>query len=132
MGARVTANVRVARERTIDMDAPFTFSAVVLAPALNAPDRNWFTGPSEGARRARMDLSMRPQLCQGTAAVSAEAPPMGYVFDPAPLPTLPVQGSDKLFPIHRIYCVGRNYDEHTKRDGRRHQRPAVLLPKKCR
>ena len=35
-----------------------------------------------------------------------------YVVPPAPIATLPVQGSDKLFPIHRIYCVGRNYAEH--------------------
>jgi len=36
----------------------------------------------------------------------------GYVVPPAPVATLPVQGSDKLFPVHRIYCVGRNYAEH--------------------
>ncbi|MPR12367.1 fumarylacetoacetate hydrolase family protein [Microvirga tunisiensis] len=36
----------------------------------------------------------------------------GYVVQPAAVATLPVQGSDKVFPIHRIYCVGRNYAEH--------------------
>jgi fumarylpyruvate hydrolase len=36
----------------------------------------------------------------------------GYVVQPPPVPTLPVQGSDKLFPVHRVYCVGRNYAEH--------------------
>ncbi|MBB3772898.1 fumarylpyruvate hydrolase [Angulomicrobium tetraedrale] len=35
-----------------------------------------------------------------------------YVISPPGIPTLPVEGSDKLFPIHRIYCVGRNYAEH--------------------
>ncbi len=35
-----------------------------------------------------------------------------YAFAPHPLPTLPVRGTDKLFPVHRIYCVGRNYAEH--------------------
>ena len=35
-----------------------------------------------------------------------------YVFAPSPAPTLPIKGSDKLFPVHRIYCVGRNYAEH--------------------
>jgi fumarylpyruvate hydrolase len=35
-----------------------------------------------------------------------------YVFAPSPVPTLPIKGSDKLFPVHRIYCVGRNYAEH--------------------
>jgi fumarylpyruvate hydrolase len=36
----------------------------------------------------------------------------GYVIQPQPAATLPVKGSDKLFPIHRVYCVGRNYAEH--------------------
>jgi len=35
-----------------------------------------------------------------------------YIFAPHPLPALPVRGSDKVFPVHRIYCVGRNYAEH--------------------
>lgn len=35
-----------------------------------------------------------------------------YVFAPQPQPALPIRGSDKLFPVHRIYCVGRNYAEH--------------------
>jgi fumarylpyruvate hydrolase len=42
---------------------------------------------------------------------------MTYAFTPVPQPTLPISGSDKLFPIHRIYCVGRNYAEHTKEMG---------------
>ncbi|MTH76901.1 fumarylacetoacetate hydrolase family protein [Paracoccus aestuariivivens] len=35
-----------------------------------------------------------------------------YAFTPAPIPTLPVAGDDTLFPIRRIYCVGRNFAEH--------------------
>ncbi|MCB1493952.1 MAG: fumarylacetoacetate hydrolase family protein [Rhodobiaceae bacterium] len=35
-----------------------------------------------------------------------------YVFAPPPQVALPVAGSDKLFPVRRIYCVGRNYAEH--------------------
>ena len=26
--------------------------------------------------------------------------------------TLPIKGSDDLFPVRRIYCIGRNYAEH--------------------
>jgi len=37
---------------------------------------------------------------------------MTYAFAPIALPTLPIQGSDKFFPVHRIYCVGRNYADH--------------------
>lgn len=35
-----------------------------------------------------------------------------YAFDPGPRPALPIQGSDRLFPIRRVYCVGRNYADH--------------------
>lgn len=42
---------------------------------------------------------------------------MSYVFNPAPVATVPVVGSDSLFPVHRIYCVGRNYAEHAKEMG---------------
>lgn len=35
-----------------------------------------------------------------------------YAFPPLPLPALPVRGTDELLPVHRIYCVGRNYAEH--------------------
>lgn len=32
---------------------------------------------------------------------------------PAPKPvTLPVAGSDAVFPVRRVYCVGRNYADH--------------------
>ncbi len=42
---------------------------------------------------------------------------MGYVFDPQPQAALPVAGSAQLFPVHRIYCIGRNYAEHTREMG---------------
>ena len=35
-----------------------------------------------------------------------------YLFPPQPQPVLPISGSAALFPVHRIYCVGRNYAEH--------------------
>jgi fumarylpyruvate hydrolase len=35
-----------------------------------------------------------------------------YVFDPPPRPSLPVRGTERRFPIHRIYCIGRNYAAH--------------------
>ena len=42
---------------------------------------------------------------------------MTYAFNPAPQPALPIRGTEKLFPIHRIYCVCRNYAEHTREMG---------------
>jgi fumarylpyruvate hydrolase len=35
-----------------------------------------------------------------------------YVFEPPAISALPIVGSDKLFPVRRIYCVGRNYAAH--------------------
>lgn len=35
-----------------------------------------------------------------------------YVFNPLPVPTVPIAGSEALFPVHRIYCVGRNFADH--------------------
>jgi fumarylpyruvate hydrolase len=37
---------------------------------------------------------------------------MRYVFPPAPPLTLPVDGTDALYPVARVFCVGRNYAEH--------------------
>ena len=42
---------------------------------------------------------------------------MSYVFSPAPVASVPVAGRDERFPVHRIYCVGRNYEEHAKEMG---------------
>ena len=42
---------------------------------------------------------------------------MSYVFPPPLTVSVPVIGSETLFPVHRIYCVGRNYEEHAKEMG---------------
>jgi len=42
---------------------------------------------------------------------------MKYVIDFPPVPTLPVVGSSDVFPVNRIYCVGRNYAEHAREMG---------------
>ncbi len=35
-----------------------------------------------------------------------------YVIDPGRRPALPVLGRDASFPVHRVYCIGRNYADH--------------------
>ncbi len=39
-----------------------------------------------------------------------------YVIAPPPQPAVPVAGGG-LFPVRRIYCVGRNYAEHAREMG---------------
>jgi fumarylpyruvate hydrolase len=41
---------------------------------------------------------------------------MQFVF-PIQTAAVPVAGSNEFFPVHRIYCVGRNYVEHAKEMG---------------
>ncbi len=40
-----------------------------------------------------------------------------HVFDPLPPETVPVVGTGKLYPVHRIFCVGRNYVAHAAEMG---------------
>jgi fumarylpyruvate hydrolase len=37
---------------------------------------------------------------------------MKYAFTPPEHVVLPIRGSDAVFPVRRIYCVGRNYAAH--------------------
>ncbi|WP_395494882.1 fumarylacetoacetate hydrolase family protein [Acetobacter sp. KSO5] len=39
-----------------------------------------------------------------------------FLFPPA-IPTLPIDGLDARFPVGRIWCVGRNYAEHSREMG---------------
>jgi fumarylpyruvate hydrolase len=42
---------------------------------------------------------------------------MSYLFDPVATVGLAVAGSDALFPVRRVYCVGRNYAAHAREMG---------------
>lgn len=42
---------------------------------------------------------------------------MDYVLPLTPPTAVPVVGSAALFPVRRVYCVGRNYAEHAKEMG---------------
>ncbi len=42
---------------------------------------------------------------------------MSFVFTPPPAVSVPVVGTAERFPVRRIYCVGRNYEEHAKEMG---------------
>jgi fumarylpyruvate hydrolase len=42
---------------------------------------------------------------------------MEYVIPAPPIPSLAIEGAHGRFPVHRIYCVGRNYAEHAREMG---------------
>ena len=41
---------------------------------------------------------------------------MNLIF-PMAVPSVPIKNATQAFPVHRIYCVGRNYVEHAKEMG---------------
>jgi fumarylpyruvate hydrolase len=42
---------------------------------------------------------------------------MSYLFTPPAAISVPIRGISERFPVRRIYCVGRNYEEHAKEMG---------------
>ena len=42
---------------------------------------------------------------------------MSYVFNPPAVVSVPVLGRVERFPVNRVYCVGRNYEDHAKEMG---------------
>lgn len=52
-----------------------------------------------------------------------------YVISPPAPPSLPVAGSSKLFPVRRIWCVGRNYLEHIREMGNDEREPPFFFAK---
>ena len=42
---------------------------------------------------------------------------MSFVVTPPAVVGLPIVGSDDLFPVRRVYCVGRNYAAHAREMG---------------
>jgi fumarylpyruvate hydrolase len=40
-----------------------------------------------------------------------------FAFPPQPIPSVQIKGQGERFPVHRIYCVGRNYAAHVREMG---------------
>ena len=53
---------------------------------------------------------------------------MSYVIPAPAVPSVPVVGGG-LFPVHRIYCVGRNYAEHAQEMGFSGREPPFFFMK---
>ena len=51
---------------------------------------------------------------------------MPYVIPPLPVPAVPVRGGG-LFPVRRVFCVGRNYAEHAREMGHDPEREAPFF-----
>jgi fumarylpyruvate hydrolase len=40
-----------------------------------------------------------------------------FLFDPPPPPSLAIEGLERRYPVARIFCVGRNYEDHAREMG---------------
>ncbi|NBX53876.1 MAG: FAA hydrolase family protein [Betaproteobacteria bacterium] len=54
---------------------------------------------------------------------------MSYVFAAPATVSVPILGQSEQFPVHRIYCVGRNYEEHAKEMGYSGREPPFFFLK---
>ena len=52
---------------------------------------------------------------------------MNYVFPIHEIPVLSVAGTENVFPVHRIYCVGQNYSDHMHEMGSNPERDAPFF-----
>jgi len=52
-----------------------------------------------------------------------------YVFPPPTQPAVPIVGTDALFPVRRILCVGRNYAAHRREMGGDDRDPPFFFAK---
>jgi fumarylpyruvate hydrolase len=52
-----------------------------------------------------------------------------FLFPPEPRPAVPVEGEAGLFPVRRIYCVGRNYAAHRREMGGDDREPPFFFAK---
>ncbi len=54
---------------------------------------------------------------------------MKYAIPSWDAPSVPVAGTDQVYPVRHIYCVGRNYAEHTKEMGGDTKEPPFFFTK---
>jgi len=55
--------------------------------------------------------------------------PANYVFKPKTRPAVSIAGSGQMLPLHRIYCVGRNYAAHAREMGLSDKEPPFFFSK---
>lgn len=50
--------------------------------------------------------------CASISATPSQAAPFALT-----VPAVPIAGASEVFPVHRIYCIGRNYAAHAREMG---------------
>jgi len=52
-----------------------------------------------------------------------------WAFNPQPPAAVSIAGQERLFPVHRVYCVGQNYREHAREMGDSGREPPFFFAK---
>jgi fumarylpyruvate hydrolase len=66
---------------------------------------------------ARAPTGAQRLLRAGLSPRAAKKPARALAIPAPKLPSLPIAGETERFPVRRIYCVGRNYAEHSREMG---------------
>src|SRR6266566_9980366 len=106
--------------------------AAAIACATQAPTFAALTfRPSPSIRRKGPPVrSGRPRpLSPPVRRYPMSADASRFVIPPPPQAAVKVAGSDQLFPVRRIWCVGRNYLEHIKEMGQDEREPPFFFSK---
>lgn len=67
-----------------------------------------------GRRTALLGASLAAAAAASTSVRAQPAPRTPFTVAQ---PTIPIVGSDQVFPVRRIYCIGRNYAAHAREMG---------------
>ena len=80
--------------------------------------------------RARLGARQRATRGEDADGPAGHRGATRFVITPPPAVGLPVEGETGLFPVRRVYCVGRNYAEHAREMGHDPDRePPFFFPK---
>ncbi len=66
------------------------------------------------SRRDLFGVGASLALMGPVRAAETPAPKLAFAL---PVTAVPIMGSDSLFPVRRIYCIGRNYPAHAMESG---------------
>src|SRR5438105_483492 len=83
--------------------------------ATSSPRHAWQSSPRPEPRRTE-----RSRMSEDASA---------YIIAPPARPAIAVAGTQKTFPVRRIWCVGRNYEEHIREMGHDVRDPPFFFAK---
>src|SRR3954447_19215620 len=85
----------------------------MIPPPRNAPERLGASTMPITRRGLGRTAAAGGATLAATPALAANATPIFAL----PATTIPIVGTEQVFPVRRIYCIGRNYAAHAREMG---------------